>query len=85
MRSSETKHIFLSSLEHSAEMHCANLIGAVKDKLADGTVWPGADRVQVSEMQPMIRFSGFGGQRLAEAGCELLDDALQRAGPVGVL
>jgi lipid-A-disaccharide synthase len=79
MRSSETKHIFLSSLEHSAEMHCANLIGAVKDKLADGTVWPGADRVQVSEMQPMIRFSGFGGQRLAEAGCELLDDTVSKA------
>ncbi|MHC5018333.1 MAG: lipid-A-disaccharide synthase, partial [Planctomycetota bacterium] len=26
-----------------------------------------------------MRFSGFGGQRLAEAGCELLDDTVSKA------
>ena len=28
---------------------------------------------------PKIRFSGFGGKRLAEAGCELLGDTVSRA------
>jgi hypothetical protein len=41
----KTKHIFVSSLEHSAEMHCANLIGALNDKMADGADWPGTDGV----------------------------------------
>ncbi|MHC5157891.1 MAG: lipid-A-disaccharide synthase [Planctomycetota bacterium] len=73
------KHVFISSLEHSAEMHCANLMGAVKDKLRAGTVWPGQDRVSSEELMPKIRFSGFGGKRLAEAGCELLGDTVSRA------
>ena len=71
--------VFISSLEHSAEMHCANLIGALNEKLADATVWPGADHVPVEAAQPKIRFSGFGGQRLAQAGCELLDDTVSKA------
>ncbi|OQY03432.1 MAG: lipid-A-disaccharide synthase [Planctomycetales bacterium 4572_13] len=61
MENKKTKRIFLSSLEHSAEMHCANLIAALKEKGADAT------------------YSGFGGQRLAEAGCEILDDTVSRA------
>lgn len=76
MTSQKTKHIFLSSLEHSAEMHCANLIGALNDKMAAGTAWPGVD-TESAELK--MRFSGFGGQRLAEAGCELLDDTVSRA------
>jgi lipid-A-disaccharide synthase len=77
MEKSKTKHIFLSSLEHSAEMHCANLVAAINDKMADGAVWPGTDGA-TAESEP-IHFSGFGGQRLAEAGCELLDDTVSRA------
>ncbi len=60
-------------------MHCANLIGALNDKMADGTVWPGQNSVPAELSEPKIRFSGFGGQRLAEAGCELLDDTVSRA------
>ena len=61
MENKKTKRIFLSSLEHSAEMHCANLIAAMKSKGADAA------------------YCGFGGQRLAEAGCEILDDTVSRA------
>ena len=71
--------VFISSLEHSAEMHCANLIGALKDKLADGKRWPGVEPVSAEAASSQIRFSGFGGQRLAEAGCELLDDTVSKA------
>ncbi len=63
MEDNKARHIFLSSLEHSAEMHCANLIGALNERTDDTP----------------LRFSGFGGQRLAEAGCELLDDTVSRA------
>ncbi len=79
MGNQKTKHVFLSSLEHSAEMHCANLIAAINDKMADGTVWPGTDAAQSQKSSPKIRFSGFGGQRLAEVGCELLDDTVSKA------
>lgn len=79
MTSQKKKHIFLSSLEHSAEMHCANLIGALNDKMADGPLWPGQDHIPVESVAPKMRFSGFGGQRLAAAGCELLDDTVSRA------
>jgi len=79
MTQNQPKHIFLSSLEHSAEMHCANLIAALNDKIGVGVVWPGQDHIPSEELTPKIRFSGFGGQRLAEAGCELLDDTVSRA------
>ena len=72
------KHIFISSLEHSAEMHCANLVAALKDKTAAPTSWPGQDHIQIPAQEP-LRFTGFGGQRLAEAGCELLDNTVSRA------
>jgi lipid-A-disaccharide synthase len=76
MEEQKEKHVFLSSLEHSAEMHCANLIGALNDKIAVGTVWPGVDGESAKQK---MRFSGFGGQRLAEARCELLDDTVSKA------
>jgi lipid-A-disaccharide synthase len=76
MNNYKAKHVFLSSLEHSAEMHCANLIGALKDKLTDGSAWPGTD---AEPPEQKMRFSGFGGQRLAEVGCELLDDTVSKA------
>lgn len=63
MISQKTKHVFLSSLEHSAEMHCVNLIGALNERAGESA----------------LRFSGFGGQRLGEAGCELLDDTVSKA------
>ena len=72
MSSKNEKHVFISSLEHSAEMHCANLVAALNGKM---TEWPGSD----TPPEAALRFSGFGGQRLAEAGCELLDDTVSRA------
>ncbi len=60
-------------------MHCANLIAALNGKIADGAVWPGADCETARKPETAIHFSGFGGQRLAEAGCELLDDTVSRA------
>ncbi|MHC5165272.1 MAG: hypothetical protein ACYSOI_08015, partial [Planctomycetota bacterium] len=64
MMNQEIKHVFfLSSLEHSAEMHCANLIGALNERAGESA----------------LRFSGFGGERLGEAGCELLDDTVSKA------
>ncbi|MFZ9034454.1 MAG: lipid-A-disaccharide synthase [Anaerohalosphaeraceae bacterium] len=69
----------MSSLEHSAEMHCANLINAIRDSVSANGDWPGEDTAQATEDSTAIRFSGFGGQRLAQAGCELLDDTVSKA------
>lgn len=78
MKETGPKHIFLSSLEHSAEMHCANLITALNEK--SGQIpWPGTDRIEIPSCKDRLRFTGFGGQRLAEAGCEILDDTVSRA------
>jgi lipid-A-disaccharide synthase len=79
MSSQQTKHIFLSSLEHSAQMHCANLIAAIQDKLTANSAWPGEEAAGSSENLTGIRYSGFGGQRLAAAGCDLLDDTVSKA------
>ena len=78
MKEYKPKHVFLSSLEHSAEMHCANLIAAINDKVAGGAAWQGADEA-VEAVGQKMRFSGFGGQRLAAAGGELLDDTVSKA------
>ena len=79
MNDTVPKHIFISSLEHSAEMHCANLIAALNEKQTEGSVWPGQDHLPSEELMPKLRFSGFGGKRLAAAGCVLLDDTVSRA------
>jgi lipid A disaccharide synthetase len=60
-------------------MHCANLVDAIQDSVSANAVWPGEDVAQATEYSTAIRFSGFGGQRLAEAGCELLDDTVSKA------
>lgn len=78
MKETGTKHIFLSSLEHSAEMHCVHLMAALNEK--SGPIpWPGTERIEVPSSKEGFRFTGFGGQRLAEAGCEILDDTVSRA------
>ncbi|MBP8606427.1 MAG: lipid-A-disaccharide synthase [Phycisphaerae bacterium] len=69
----QPRHIFISALEHSAEMHCVHLMAALHQKTA---VWPGQ---APPPENPMLRFAGFGGRRLAEAGCILLDDTVSRA------
>jgi len=54
----EKKVVFLSALEPSADSHCAGLIKVLKQKNRD------------------ISFScvGFGGPKMAEAGCSLIND-----------
>ena len=71
------KRIFISACEHSAELHCANLIGAVSERLAAEKAWLSGDRPAADE--PMIEWVGFGGERMAAAGCTLLANPVQRA------
>ena len=64
----QVKRVFISACEHSAEQHCANLIGAVKDFS------------QTSDPQtPIIEWAGLGGERMAQAGCRLLANPVQKA------
>lgn len=80
MNTDQGKRIFISALEHSAEMHCANLMQAVRAKrAADSDVWPGQTDIPAEAAQPPIRWAGFGGQQMAEHGCELLDNTVRRA------
>lgn len=60
-----TKRIFISACEPSAELHCMNLINAVKQTTCDG-----AD---------LVEFVGLGGKKMALAGCTLLDDTVSSA------
>jgi lipid-A-disaccharide synthase len=80
MDNQTSKTIFISTMEHSAEMHCANLMQAVKVKRsADSGIWPGRAHVPVESMPPEIRWAGFGGRRLEELGCEVLENTVRRA------
>ena len=58
------KRIFISACEPSADAHCANLIKAVSQKSCEAGE---------------VEWAGVGGQKMAEAGCELLADTAQRA------
>ncbi len=74
------KQIFISALEHSAEMHCANLMQAVANKqTATGDVWPGQEHIAVESLQPAVQWVGFGGEKMEQAGCRLLDHTVKRA------
>ena len=53
--------IFISALDHSAEVHCANLIKAVKAAGLD------------------VEFVGIGGEKMAETGCEIIENPLGMA------
>lgn len=58
------KRIFISACEHSAEMHCANLIKAVNATTSSDTE---------------IEWVGLGGEKMAAAGCELLGNTVDTA------
>jgi len=60
-----SKRIFVSACEHSAELHCAALIGEVRELS--------------SVTGPTIDWVGFGGEKMAAAGCTLLASPVQRA------
>lgn len=73
--------IFISALEHSAEMHCANLIGAVSEISPYDPDWPRTlfDLPPLGAPPVKIKWSGFGGQRMEDKGCTLLDNTVNRA------
>lgn len=72
--------IFISALEHSAEMHCANLMQAVDITLsAARDVWPGQTHIPSESLQAPIQWVGFGGERIMQLGCRLLDNTVKRA------
>jgi len=57
----KTYRVFVSVNEPSADAHCAELVGALK------------------EMHPNIECVGIGGPKMAAAGCELLENTVDRA------
>lgn len=71
------KKVFISACEHSAEMHCANLIRTANERLSAQKVWPSGDD-SVFDAQ-RIEWVGLGGERMAAAGCTLLANPVQRA------
>ncbi|MBL7214806.1 MAG: lipid-A-disaccharide synthase [Phycisphaerae bacterium] len=80
MSQQNQKTIFISALEHSAEMHCANLIRAVEVKLsANNPVWPGQNHIPSESLQSAIQWAGFGGEQMQQLGCGLLDNTVKRA------
>ncbi len=60
--SKKTYRVFLSAAEPSADIHCANLIKAIRSKTS-------AD----------IEFVGIGGPKMAEAGCQVLENPTAQA------
>jgi lipid-A-disaccharide synthase len=67
------KRIFISALEPSAEMHCANLIAQCNQKIGAGpNSW-------TKEAADAIEWFGFGGPKMEQAGCALLENTVGRA------
>ncbi len=63
------KRIFISAAEHSADSHCGKLIAALRK----GSFSPGAG------LSAEFSFVGFGGEQMAQAGCELLEQPVSRS------
>ena len=66
------KRIFLSSCEASGDAHCANLIKSLERVVSEEA---GKKEGLISG----VEFVGVGGQKMAEAGCELLEDTVRNA------
>lgn len=73
--------IFISALEHSAEMHCANLISAVNRLCPFDPDWPQTlfDLPPLGFPPVRLKWTGLGGQRMEAAGCALLENPISRA------
>lgn len=66
---SNQKRIFISAAEHSADSHCGKLIRALRKS----SFSPGSGRnVEFS-------FVGYGGEEMAQAGCEILESPVSRS------
>jgi lipid-A-disaccharide synthase len=61
-----TKKIFISACEPSADLHCGNLIQAINDKVSNN-----------NDLE--VEFSGLGGPKMQEAGCDLLENTVDKA------
>ena len=46
---------------------------------ANAGVWPGQGHIPSESLQPPIQWVGFGGERMAQLGCRLLDNTVKRA------
>jgi lipid A disaccharide synthetase len=66
------KRIFLSACEASGDAHCANLIKSLERMVSESA---GKEEGGLSG----IEFVGVGGQKMAEGGCELLEDTVRNA------
>jgi lipid-A-disaccharide synthase len=64
-----TQKIFISAAEPSADAHCANLITALKKASFD----------PVNQTNINLEFAGIGGEKMAQAGCEIIEDPTSRA------
>lgn len=60
------KNIFLSACEPSADLHCGNLIKAINDKASTN-----------NDLE--IKFTGLGGPKMQAAGCDLLENTVDKA------
>ena len=80
MTDNQAKTIFISSLEHSAELHCANLVRTVNSLRRQSLLMekPTAD-IKKSRTPATICWVGFGGSDLANASCSLLEQTVKRA------
>lgn len=81
MSALQPKQVFISALEPSAQIHCANLIAAVSELLqGPSSDWPGADSKHIAlPEKPAIQWTGLGGPQMAAAGCRLLENPVGRA------
>ncbi|MBN1456414.1 MAG: lipid-A-disaccharide synthase [Sedimentisphaerales bacterium] len=71
------KRIFLSACEASGDAHCANLIKAIKETVS---AMSSKSSAKGAGNQPLeIEFVGVGGKKMASAGCDLIEDTVQRA------
>jgi lipid-A-disaccharide synthase len=63
-----TKRIFISACEPSADVHCAHLIESLNGSVGD-----------TAGLEEGIEWVGVGGERMVQAGCELLEDTSSKA------
>ena len=80
MTHSIQKRVFISALEASAEIHCANLIRAVNERLGEYPEnWPGSTENTPVKTDSQIDWVGFGGPAMEETGCTLIANTVSRA------
>ncbi len=69
------KRIFFSVGEPSGDLHASNLILDLKKQLNERD----SGDQQINDKSSAIEFTGFGGPKMSDVGCELLEDLTQHA------